>query len=174
MKRSSSRWFLIVILLVLFGVVAGIVLTRVSALAAPDQPIAYSHRVHIEAGLECLFCHSSALRSDVAGIPSVQLCMGCHAVIATDSPIVQEVASYWEREEPIPWVRVNKHPDLVYFSHQVHMGSGLSCETCHGAVGKMDTNRPVVRMDMGWCLECHLKQPEEKIARLADCLTCHK
>ena len=59
MKRSSSRWFLIVILLVLFGVVAGIVLTRVSALAAPDQPIAYSHRVHIEAGLECLFCHSN-------------------------------------------------------------------------------------------------------------------
>jgi hypothetical protein len=29
-------------------------------------------------------------------------------------------------------------------------------------------------MDMGWCLDCHVNQPEEKVARLADCLACHK
>ena len=100
--------------------------------------------------------------------------MGCHSVIATDSLLIQEVSGYWERGEPIPWVRVNTQPDFVYFSHQPHLGAGLNCETCHGDVGQMEVARPVVKMDMGWCLDCHLKQPEEKVARLADCLTCHK
>jgi len=143
-------------------------------LAAPAQPIAYSHRTHVEAGVPCLFCHFSALRSDVAGIPSVQKCVGCHAVIATDRPEIQKLVGYWERGEPIPWVRVNVQPDFVYFSHQPHLGAGLNCETCHGDVGRMTVAQPVVKMDMGWCLDCHLKQPEEKVARLADCLACHK
>ena len=169
-----SRWLFFLLLLIVIGVSAGVLLTRVQVLAAPAQPIAYSHRVHVEAGVQCLFCHSSALRSSVAGIPSVQKCMGCHAVIATDKPAVQEVAGYWERGEPIPWVRVNTQPDFVFFSHQPHLGAGLNCETCHGDVGHMTVARPAVKMDMGWCLDCHLKQPEAKVARLADCLTCHK
>lgn len=164
----------LLLLLIVAGAVAGVLLTRAQLLAAPEQPIAYSHQTHVEAGVQCLFCHSSALRSDVAGIPSLQKCMGCHSVIATDSPLIQEVSGYWERGEPIPWARVNTQPDFVYFSHQPHMGAGLSCETCHGDVGQMTVVHPVVKMDMGWCLDCHLKQPEENVARLADCLTCHK
>ncbi|HKZ83774.1 MAG TPA: cytochrome c3 family protein [Anaerolineae bacterium] len=169
-----SRWFLVIALLIVVAVAGGILLTRAQVFAAPEQPIAYSHRVHVESGVQCLFCHSSALRSDVAGIPSVQKCMGCHSVIATDSLLIQEVSGYWERGEPIPWVRVNTQPDFVYFSHQPHLGAGFNCETCHGEVGQMEVVHPVVKMDMGWCLDCHLKQPEEKVARLADCLTCHK
>ncbi len=169
-----SRWILALPLLIAAGVIGGVLLTRAQVLAAPAQPIAYSHRTHVEAGVQCLFCHSSALRSPVAGIPSVQKCMGCHAVIATDNPAIQEVAGYWERGEPIAWVRVNAQPDFVFFSHQPHLGAGLNCETCHGDVGHMTVARPVVKMDMGWCLDCHLKQPEEKVARLTDCLTCHK
>lgn len=164
----------LLLLLIVTGVVVGVLLTRAQVLAAPEQPIAYSHQTHVEAGVQCLFCHSSALRSDIAGIPSVQKCMGCHTVIDTDSPLIQEVSGYWERSEPIPWVRVNTQPDFVFFSHQPHMGAGLSCETCHGDVGQMTVVHPVVKMDMGWCLDCHLKQPEEKEARLTDCLTCHK
>lgn len=169
-----SRWIIFISILIVAGVAGGILLTRAQVLAAPVQPIDYSHQAHDEAGVQCLFCHSSALRSDMAGIPSVQLCMGCHNVIATDILDIQEVAGYWEREQPIPWVRVNKQPDFVFFSHQVHLGSGINCETCHGPVGQMDAARPVMKMDMGWCLDCHLKQPDEKVARLADCLACHK
>ncbi len=143
-------------------------------LAAPEQPIAFSHETHVEAGVECLFCHPNALRSEVAGIPSVQKCMDCHQVIATESSAVQEVAGYWEREEPILWTPVNRQPDFVYFSHQPHLRAGESCETCHGDVGSMALTQPAVKMDMGWCLDCHLKQPQHQVARLADCLTCHK
>jgi hypothetical protein len=98
--------------------------------------------------------------------------MGCHAVIATDGPAIQQVAGYWERNESIPWARVNALPDFVYFSHQPHLSAGINCETCHGDVGNMDVARPVNRTHMGWCLDCHLKQPNA--GHLADCLTCHK
>jgi hypothetical protein len=169
-----SRTLFIIALLIVVGAIVGVLYTRARVLAVPEQPIAFSHQTHVEAGLQCLFCHSSALRSPVAGIPSVQKCMGCHNVIATDSPTIQQVAGYWERGEPIPWVRVKAEPDFVDFSHQPHLGAGLNCETCHGEVGQMDVARPVGKMDMGWCLACHLEQPQPKAARLADCLTCHK
>lgn len=171
---SRTLIFITITLLIVFVLAAGVILTRAQVLAAPEQPITYSHRTHIEAGVQCLYCHSSALRSPVAGIPSVEKCMGCHSVIATDSPAIQEVTGYWERGEAIPWVRVNVQPDFVYFSHRPHLGASLNCEACHGDIGRMDAAEPVVKMDMGWCLECHLKQPEDKLARLADCLVCHK
>jgi hypothetical protein len=100
--------------------------------------------------------------------------MGCHRIIATDDPDVQILAGYWERSEPVPWIRVSKQPDFVYFSHQAHLATGDNCENCHGDVAGMSITQPDVKMDMGWCLECHLNQPEEKLTRLADCLTCHK
>lgn len=169
MKR---RWLLFFLILILF--LAGVLLTRAQVLAAPRQPIAYNHQTHVEAGLQCLFCHTSALRSDIAGIPSMEKCMGCHTTIATDKAAIQTLAAYWERGEPIPWIRVSKQPEFVYFSHQAHLRAGENCETCHGDVGQMMVTRPSVKMDMGWCLDCHTKQAEDKVARLADCLACHK
>jgi hypothetical protein len=169
-----NRWLLILFLVVAVGIAAGILLTRAYVYAAPEQPIPYSHSTHVEAGVQCLYCHSSAMRSDIAGIPSVQKCMGCHGIIATDSPAVQVLTGYWERGEPIPWKRINQQADFVYFSHQPHLGAGINCETCHGDVGSMEVTRPAVKMDMGWCLDCHLEQPQEKVARLADCIACHK
>ncbi|UCH60169.1 MAG: cytochrome c3 family protein [Anaerolineales bacterium] len=167
-------WFFSFLILLVVGILTGILLTRIQVFSAPEQPIAYSHKTHIEAGIQCLYCHSSPLRSDLAGIPSVKKCMGCHNVIANDKPEVQELAGYWEREEPIPWVRVSSQPEFIYFSHLPHLGTGLSCETCHGDIGQMTVTRPVVKMDMGWCLDCHLKEPQPKATRLADCLACHK
>ncbi len=169
-----SRWLPLIALVIVAALAGAVLLTRAQILAAPEQPVAYSHRTHVEAGVQCLFCHTGALRSSVAGIPSVQKCIGCHAVIGVDKPAIQEVARYWERREPIPWVRVNAQPDFVFFSHQSHVGAGVTCETCHGDVGRMTVARPAVKMDMGWCLDCHLKQPEAKVARLTDCLACHK
>jgi hypothetical protein len=149
-------------------------LTRRAAFAAPDQPIAFSHQLHDDSGLECLFCHPNAMRSDIAGMPSVERCTGCHKTIATEEGEIQILLGFWERGEAIPWQVVNDMDDHVFFSHQPHLLSGLNCETCHGDVKEMTVARPVAVMDMGWCLKCHLDQPEEKVARLADCLACHK
>ena len=171
MKRF---WWIGLTLFIFGAVIVGIILTRSQVYAAPEQPIAYSHQVHVESGIQCLYCHPSALQSPVAGIPSVQKCMGCHEVIQPESPEIEKVASYYESEQPIPWVKVNTQPDFIYFSHQPHLGAGLNCETCHGDVGQMEITQQFVKMDMGWCLNCHVNQPEEKVARLADCLACHK
>jgi hypothetical protein len=170
----AIRRFLLVILIVTIGVLAAIFVTRARLFAAPEQPIAYSHQTHVEAGMECLYCHSQATRSTIAGIPSVERCMGCHRVIAADNEDVQQIATYWENNQPIPWVRVNVQPDFVYFSHLPHLGAGVNCETCHGNIGAMDEARPIVRMDMGWCLQCHQEQEPEQVARLVDCIACHK
>lgn len=159
---------------ILLAVVIAVLVSRQIAMAAPEQPIPFKHQVHAEAEVSCLFCHPNPLRSDVAGIPSVARCVGCHQTIAQDDPDVKLVLDYWERDEPIPWQVVNDMADFVYFSHQPHLGAGVSCETCHGNVGEMLVTKPVFSMDMGWCLDCHLEQPKEKVARLTDCLACHK
>ncbi|MGB3714485.1 MAG: cytochrome c3 family protein [Candidatus Promineifilaceae bacterium] len=142
--------------------------------AEPAQPIDYSHTVHVESGIECLYCHSEAMRSQIAGIPSVEKCMGCHSYIVTDSDLVQALTDIWEGGETIAWQRVNDQPDFVYFSHQPHMLAGMNCETCHGNVGAMDQAEETVRMDMGWCLDCHKNQAPDRIGHLFDCLICHK
>lgn len=151
-----------------------ILITRARLLAVPEQPIDYSHQTHVEAGIQCLYCHAQAPRSTIAGIPSVERCMGCHTVIATEDETVKKLADYWERGEPIPWAAVNNQPDFVYFSHRPHLGAGMNCESCHGNVGAMEETRPVLRMDMGWCLDCHTEQEPEHVTRLVDCMACHK
>jgi hypothetical protein len=161
---------IVLIALVALGLV---VVSTAQAQAAPQQPIAFNHQVMVQAGVSCLYCHSGATKSATAGIPSVAKCMGCHKVIATDSPEVQKLAGYWQRQEPIPWVRVNQLPRFVYFSHEVHVtAAGLNCETCHGDVGHMTETRAVVNMTMGWCVTCHQQQPNAK--QLTDCITCHQ
>lgn len=172
-RAGLFRWLALVGVLVVL-VIGAILVSQRTALAAPEQPIAFSHRLHSTAGVQCLFCHTSPLRSDVAGIPSVQRCAGCHQTIATERPEIQTVMGYWERGEPIPWQRVADVPDHVFFSHQPHLQAGVNCETCHGPVAEMGVAVPVAVMDMGWCLNCHLEQPDERVARLADCLACHK
>jgi hypothetical protein len=163
----------LVIVAALIIVGAAIVVSAASTPAAPPQPIYFNHAVMVQAGVTCEYCHTEARRSPAAGMPSVAKCMSCHHYIVPESPPIQQVAKYWERQEPIPWVRVNQLPRFVYFSHQAHVtAANLSCETCHGDVGHMTVAQPVVQMDMGWCLRCHEQQPEAK--RLMECQTCHQ
>lgn len=174
---NHPRRTLAIVALILAVVViltSAVIITRQVALASPEQPLPFSHQRHTKAGVQCLFCHVGAMRSDVAGIPSVQKCMGCHQTIATTHPPIQALASYWDRQEPIPWQPVTPHSDLVFFSHQAHLQNAVSCEACHGQVGDMEQTYAVENMDMGFCLACHLEQPPEKVVRLQDCLTCHK
>ncbi len=69
----------------------------------PDQPIAYSHRLHAgELGMECMYCHSGAERSQYAGIPSASVCMNCHRFVTASRSSVraEEIAAEEEGREP--------------------------------------------------------------------------
>lgn len=66
---------------------------------APEQPIAFSHRLHAgELQIDCLYCHFGAEQSRHAGIPAASVCMNCHqfvtatlgAVRAEDKLAVEE------------------------------------------------------------------------------------
>ena len=136
---------------------------------SPEQPIAFSHKAHAgDSGIPCLFCHRYAQRSPVAGIPAVSDCRDCHQFIAPDAPEVKKLMGYWERREPIPWVRVHRLPDHVYFPHMMHLRAELACGTCHGPVDTMERVSRTASLKMGWCLECHR---EHKAS--IDCWICH-
>jgi hypothetical protein len=49
---------------------------------APEQPIAFSHRLHTgELQINCLYCHHGAETSRHAGIPATSICMNCHEFV---------------------------------------------------------------------------------------------
>ncbi|MBN1679707.1 MAG: cytochrome c3 family protein [Anaerolineae bacterium] len=140
--------------------------------ARTDQPIAFNHEVHAQNGIPCQYCHNGVTRSPVAGIPSVELCMGCHQHVATEKNEIVKLAGYWERQEPIPWKRVHYQPDYVYFNHQSHITAGVNCGSCHGDVARMKEAEAVVNMNMGFCLDCHAEQKNKDA--LYDCVVCHR
>lgn len=56
---------------------------------------------------------------------------------------------------PVPWVRIHRVPDFVYFNHSVHVNRGVTCQTCHGPVQSMERVRQEETLSMGWCTDCH-------------------
>lgn len=130
---------------------------------APAQPVAFSHKIHAgQLGMSCLYCHNHVEESPHSNVPTSQVCKSCHAQIKADSPLLAQVRDSWESGKSVPWERVHKVPDYVFFNHSVHVKRGVGCVSCHGKINEM----PVVRHDqplsMGWCLECH-RNPEKHL-----------
>jgi hypothetical protein len=136
---------------------------------APVQPIPFSHKLHAGTRkIPCLYCHSNAERSRHATIPSTNVCMNCHLVARTDRPAIQQVTKLYEEGKPIPWVRVHRVPDYVYFSHRWHVARGIACQTCHGQIQNEDVVRQAENLKMGWCISCHRQNKASQ-----ECNTCH-
>ena len=161
---------------------------------APRQPIFFSHVIHAGSfGIACQHCHADARRSDYAGIPSTERCLGCHKIIgAQDNPEIMKIHEYAQRGEPIPWVRVFKVPEFTYFPHKPHVRAGVECQTCHGPVERMRVvgaqtgtslgndllNLVGIRtapppLSMGWCIDCHRAENAKGARAPLDCVTCH-
>ena len=142
----------------------------------PVQPIFFSHVIHTGSyQIACQYCHAGARRSSDAGVPSVEKCMGCHKIVAAQgNEQVQKLHAYWNKQQPIPWVRVFRVPEYVQFPHKNHIQAGLVCQTCHGRIEAMEqvhatTGQNIVndamnlagmsvpgpKLTMGWCVECH-------------------
>jgi hypothetical protein len=129
----------------------------------PVQPVAYSHKLHAgNLGLDCRYCHSTVERSGYAAIPATETCMNCHARVKTQSPLLQPVRDSYASGQPIPWVKVHRLPDFVYFNHKAHVSAGVSCLSCHGRVDQMIEVKQVEPLSMAWCLDCH-RNPAPKL-----------
>jgi hypothetical protein len=123
---------------------------------APVQPLPFSHKTHVSKGLDCKDCHAMPDPGERAGFPATAKCMTCHAAIKKDSEAIQKLADYHKKSEPVPWKRVYRVPDYVFFSHKVHVTAAkLACETCHGAVRDSDVMRKEKETSMAVCVDCH-------------------
>jgi hypothetical protein len=136
----------------------------------PVQPIAYTHKVHLANGMQCTDCHVGVDIGPDARIPSVNFCMTCHQVIATDKPEIKKLAAYRARGEDIPWQRVYGFVPSAHvkFNHAPHIRAGVECAQCHGDMTKQTVAVRMVDHTMGFCVQCH----REKSASV-DCVTCH-
>ena len=150
----------------------------------PRQPIPFSHKHHSgEFGIECLYCHSGTDRSQAAGVPSVELCMGCHSQFPAEYDQIEGIRilkEHWEQKKPIEWVQLHRLPEHVQFRHNRHIQAGVDCQTCHGPVEEMDKLHIVDdphtwpwlmtanTLEMGWCINCHRENEASQ-----DCYTCH-
>lgn len=127
----------------------------------PDQPIKFSHQVHVaENQIDCMYCHHTATESKTANFPSTDLCMNCHIVVREGSRSgrfeIDKLVQAHEESRSIDWIRIHELPDHVFFSHAQHVGVGkLDCAQCHGPVEEMHIVRQHSDLSMGWCLECH-------------------
>lgn len=145
------------------------------------QPIPFSHALHAgQYKIDCMYCHTGTDQSRAAGVPSVELCMGCHAQFGGDLEGVQTLKKFWDEQQPIPWVQIHRVPEHVKFRHNRHVQAGVACQRCHGPVETMDKVHvtpdtiwwpwllPSKKLEMGWCIDCHRQNQASQ-----DCLTCH-
>jgi hypothetical protein len=106
--------------------------------------------------------------------------MGCHTLAKKDSPEIQKLTDYYNNSIPLPWVRIHKVPDFVYFNHSVHINKGLDCKECHGNVQEMEKIGQLKNLNMGACLDCH-RSAHERLSYIKDikngpenCWACHR
>ena len=133
------------------------------------QPIAFSHKTHIEKGeIPCEFCHIYARRSINSGAPPMATCFGCHRVVpgSDDDPqkakinqdAIKKLLEFQPKKESILWKKIHDLPDFVHFSHKRHIQVGFDCTECHGEVDKLDVlsiDTMITDLSMGWCMKCH-------------------
>ncbi len=148
---------------------------------AVAQPIPFSHKHLSDDGIDCRHCHTTVDTAAFAGLPSTRICLGCHAQLYADAPLLQPLRDSAATGRPIAWRRVHVLPDFVFFNHAVHVNKGVTCTECHGHVEQMPLTWRAVRLDMQWCVGCHrdpapaLRQQRlESERRRADCSTCHR
>lgn len=130
---------------------------------APEQPIAFSHKIHAgQYEIDCKYCHTGATKGRFATIPSVNICMNCHNQIKqgtnTGEGEIAKIVRAYKENKPIEWVRIHNLPDHAYFNHAQHVSVGnIECQTCHGPIQEMDVVRQHSLLTMGWCIDCHRK-----------------
>jgi len=139
--------------------------------ATLEQPLPFSHKVHAPAAkLVCKDCHPTPEKfGGVMGFPPTATCMACHILIAKDKPAIRKLAEFSAAKQAVPWVRIYRLREFVFFDHRYHLMNEAKCEDCHGAVAAQDT----VSDDLGatkmvFCQTCHVKTHA-----VAGCTTCH-
>jgi hypothetical protein len=160
-----------------FVLVGGLLLLArspvVTQVDMPDnQPIEFDHRHHVgDEGIDCRYCHTSVEVSSTAGYPPLETCMGCHNQIWNKAALLAPVRDAYFEGRAIPWQKIYRVPDYVFFNHAIHVNKGVGCESCHGRVDRQAAITRAATLSMQWCLECHRNplgrlRPLDQITRM--------
>jgi hypothetical protein len=169
----------------------------------PSQPVAYSHKLHAgNMGIECKYCHHSAEKSKHAGIPSVNVCMNCHAMVhegpkygTEEIDKIHKAAGFNKAkkeynidefgnriEDPLVWNKAHNLPDHVFFSHSQHVHTNtanIDCRQCHGPVqtytlGKVSSIEEVnAYADTDEGMEKGIIKLSKPLLTMGWCIECH-
>src|SRR5438876_10838875 len=74
---------------------------NLSEYTAPAQPLPYSHKTHIAAGIHCAQCHTNPDPGNAMTFPATSICMTCHSTIAKDKTAILKLAEYAKSVQPI-------------------------------------------------------------------------
>lgn len=131
----------------------------------PSQYVQYDHSLHAGSmEIDCRYCHNSVEKSKHAGLPTVNVCMNCHANVweTKNGTGAEEIAKLhksagYDKDlrgyitdengkvvtgDPIVWNKAHNLPDHVYFSHKQHVDvGGVDCMQCHGDVATFTLGR---------------------------------
>jgi hypothetical protein len=157
----------------------------------PVQPIAFSHRLHAgEMQIACLYCHSGAIRSRHAGIPSASTCMNCHKFVTATMGAVRAEDELAKKEKRAPQPVISPEIEKIYdalaldpLTRQPDPG-----KTPHPIVWDKVTNlpdfvyfdhRPHVARGVA-CQQCHgpveaMEQARQELPlNMGFCVNCHR
>lgn len=131
------------------------------------QPVPFDHKLHMDRRMACVDCHPGAEEHERAGLPGRARCMQCHSSIATESPAVRRLAALPEGAR-IPWERVYRTADFVFFSHAEHAEAEVGCSACHGPVAERSVLNQELSTSMVACMNCHVQRGAS-----TECYLCH-
>ena len=116
----------------------------------PIQPIHFSHKIHAgDNQIDCKYCHSGARTSAVAGVPSLNVCMGCHNTIS-EYEGEEDLANGYTKE--FYTKEIKKLYEAVGWDEQKFRYTG----TAKPVQWVVHQHAPLT---MGWCIECHRQMP---------------
>jgi len=161
----------VLVALVLLAATA-VLLQSVRRPAVP-QPVAFNHRRHTQdLKLDCSFCHQYVTTGAHAGLPDAQICGICHQTPPGKSPEAVRLSALLATGDPLRFRKLFRLASHVRYTHRRHVGiAKLECLNCHGSIASTERPpaRPLVRITMNLCLDCHRAQGQS-----VDCVACHR
>ncbi len=133
------------------------------------NPLRFSHKLHLEQGLECQNCHSKTDKGTEAGMPGLKQCMRCHEGLDEEKAPERKVTTLFE-DGKFKGAGVTEVGEDVIFSHRTHTADEkVACTECHTGIEESAAITKAVRVTMDDCMACHAKRGVPN-----DCATCHQ
>ncbi len=158
---------------------------------APEQPLAFSHRLHSgDLQMDCLYCHVGADKGQHALIPAAGTCMNCHRFVTAswDKVKIEEMQAEEEKRE----MKLIVSPEL----EKLYQAVGFDTETMRydekKKTGELEWVRVYNLPDFVYfdhsrhvnsgvqCQTCHGQvQTMEKVEQVTNltmgwCVNCHR